>query len=371
MKVLITYASAGAGHFKAAQAVYQHLKNNCPSIELVFVDALEKTNGVFKFFYKGSYSFLIQHALFLWRLLFWLTDFKPASSLIRPLGFIINYCHSRSFIRFLISEQFDCIFSTHFFPAELVAHLKGEKKINSRLVTLITDFGVHGFWVSEGTDCYLVATEATKRRLMRKGVTAAMILNSGIPVSQDFLKPLDTTLLHEKFHTDRERFTVLIGAGSFGIGPIETLVNLLHKEVQILVVCASNRRLYNSLKQKGYPGVHVFGFVDYMAELMSISHLIVTKAGGMTIAESLSKGLVPIFMMAIPGQERENVGVLYLYGIGSYTRKIARVKEMILDFKEHPQKLDAIKANIDRIKKPHALEEISRVICQGRAGCAC
>lgn len=371
MKILVTYASAGGGHFKAAQAVYHDLEKNCPSVELAFVDVLEETNGVFKFFYKGSYSFLIRHALLLWRALFWLTDFKPTASIIRPVGFIINWCHSRRFMRFLIREQFDCIFSTHFFPAEVAAHLKKYKKINSRILTLITDFGVHGYWVSQGTDCYFVATEATKIKLMKKGVRPALIINSGIPVDNIFLKPCETALLHEKFHTDKDTFTVLIAAGSFGIGPIEELVDLLHKKVQILVVCARNRRLYDSLKQKEYPGVHVFGFVDYMDELMSISHLVVTKAGGMTIAESLSKELVPIFMTAIPGQERENIHVLSLYGIGCYTRKISRVREMILDFKEHPQKLDAIKADIHKIKKPHALEEICRVICPGRAGCAC
>ncbi|MFH0827224.1 MAG: glycosyltransferase [Candidatus Omnitrophota bacterium] len=371
MKILITYASAGAGHFKAAQAVYQHLKKNGPTNELAFVDALKMTDGVFRFFYKRSYSFLIRHTLFVWHLLFCLTDFKPASCLIRSVGFIINYCYSRRFIRFLLKEQFDCIFSTHFFPAEIAAHLKKKKKIKSRLVTLITDFGVHGYWVSEGTDHYLVAAEATKRKLIKKGVIPDLITISGIPVDRSFLEPCDKTLLHEKFHTDKNRFTVLIAAGSFGIGPIEALVDLLDKEVQILVVCAENRRLYDSLKQKGYRLVHVFGFVNYMAELMSLSQLIVTKAGGMTIAESLSKGLVPIFMMAIPGQERENVQVLSHYGIGSYTRNIARLREVIMDFKEHPQKLDAIKANFDRIKKPHALEEISRVICPGRAGYTC
>ncbi len=372
MKILITYVSAGAGHFKAAQAVYHHLKKNCPSIELEFVDALEETNALFRLFYKGSYAFLIQHAPVLWRAFFWLADFKPTASVIRPVGFIINYCHSRKFIRFLIGGQFDCIFSAHFFPAEIAVHLKRNKRINSRVLTLITDFGVHGYWVSPGTDYYFVATEATKFKLMEKGVKPPLIMNSGIPVDDTFLKPCDTALLHEKFHTDKDTFTVLMATGSFGIGPMEKLVDLLHhEEVQILVVCARNRRLYDSLKRKKYPLVHVFGFVDYMDELMSISHLMVTKAGGMTIAESLSKELVPIFMTAIPGQERENVHVLSLYGIGCTTGKISRVREMILDFKEHPQKLDAIKTNIGKMRKPQALEEICRVICAGGGRCAC
>ena len=143
------------------------------------------------------------------------------------------------------------------------------------------------------------------------------------------------------------------------------------RALQVLVVCARNRRLYDSLKQKNYSGVHVFGFVDDMDELMSLSHLIVTKAGGMTIAESLSKDLVPLFMMAIPGQERENVRILSLYGIGCLVKETDQVRDLILDYKLHPQKLSIAKENIHKVKHPHALEEICRVVCPGRSGCAC
>jgi processive 1,2-diacylglycerol beta-glucosyltransferase len=371
MKILITYVSAGAGHFRAAQAVYRYIKENCPRVEVELVDILEKTNGFFRFFYKGSYSFLIRRSPFVWKALFWLTDFKPTATFIRPLGFIIDLFSARAFIRFLITNQFDCIFSTHFFPAEIATYLKRTGKINSRLVTLITDFGVHSYWVSQGTDRYMVATEVTRDQLTQKNVPVSLITVSGIPVDKAFLKQGDRMLWHKKFNTDKDRFTVLIGAGSFGIGPIEKLAALLHKDVQILVVCGRNNRLYKSLKQKEYPGVYVFGFVDYMDELMSVADLIITKAGGMTIAESLAKNLAPLFMMVIPGQERENVKVLSLYGIGPYTRNPVEVKDRVLDFKQHPQKLDSIKKNINKIKHPSALEEVCRVVCTGRAGCAC
>ena len=53
MKIFITYASAGAGHKKAAEAIFgaaQILKGKEQDIELF--DALDYTNSFFKWFYK-------------------------------------------------------------------------------------------------------------------------------------------------------------------------------------------------------------------------------------------------------------------------------------------------------------------------------
>ncbi len=47
MKILVIYATAGAGHRMAAQAVYNGLKDR-PGIEAVFVDALDHTPPFFK-----------------------------------------------------------------------------------------------------------------------------------------------------------------------------------------------------------------------------------------------------------------------------------------------------------------------------------
>lgn len=62
MKILIIYATAGAGHKKAAESIYDALKDN-PSHDVVYVDALDHTNPIFKKTYPGGYEFLVTLAL--------------------------------------------------------------------------------------------------------------------------------------------------------------------------------------------------------------------------------------------------------------------------------------------------------------------
>ena len=122
-KILIVHASAGAGHLKAAEAFSKYLKANCPDCQVSFLDILNKTNFVFKFFYTWGYSFLIHHAVFLWRWAFWATYVKSLRKITKAVALFIDNLNSRSFSNYLIRENPDFIVSTHFLPSEIAAYL--------------------------------------------------------------------------------------------------------------------------------------------------------------------------------------------------------------------------------------------------------
>ena len=235
MKVLISYASAGSGHRKAAQGIYNYLKQKKPYIDIGIVNALEKTNPLFEYTYIVGYNFLIRQGLGLWRLAYWITDVRFLRPLTRLMASIVNLLNCGNFIRFLIQENPDFVIATHFLPLEISNHLKNTQKIKSKVIAVITDFGVHSFWLSKGTDIYIVASEFTKKELVRQGVEEKRIKDLGIPVDSKFLTPYDRNCLSKKLGIDASRFTVLIMTGSFGVGPLEDIVKLLYKEVQILL----------------------------------------------------------------------------------------------------------------------------------------
>ena len=191
MKIIIAYASAGTGHRRAAEAVYNYFKENCLGADLKIIDALKKTNFVFRNLYSYGYLFLVNHALWLWHLAFWLTSIKA----LRPFTHVSNSffyrLNAKGFFDFLIQEKPDVIISTHFLPSEIATHLKKVNKLNSRLVSVITDFGIHPFWVLEGIDTYIVASPFTKEQLIIKGVRGEIIKDLGIPIDLKFSKQYD------------------------------------------------------------------------------------------------------------------------------------------------------------------------------------
>lgn len=368
MKIIITYASVGAGHFKAAEGLYNYIRTHHSEINLNLVDILEKTNPVFKFFYKHGYSYSVRHARFLWKIAYWITHFRALRVPTRLLAYIFNFINTKKFIDFLIRTNPDFIISTHFFPSEISAYTKKTKFTKSKLITIVTDFSIHPFWISDGTDIYVVPSQIAKEQLIFDRVSEDNIRVFGIPIDERFSLPYDRDSLCKKFGIDKDIFTVLILTGSFGIGPIGKIVGLLHKDVQVLVVCARNKRLYKRLIKKDYPNTKVFGFIDYVQELMAVSDIIITKPGGLGICESLAMDLFPIFISPIPGQETENIKVLGSLGIGIYPKDIREIRDIILNFKQNPDKLENVKKIIRKIRMPFAAREICNVICSSGSG---
>ncbi|MDP2043705.1 MAG: hypothetical protein Q8K15_00880, partial [Candidatus Omnitrophota bacterium] len=62
MRVLITYASAGAGHRRAAEAVYDYLKSKRKDLTLELVDILPQAAWLLRFCYNFGYRFLVHYA---------------------------------------------------------------------------------------------------------------------------------------------------------------------------------------------------------------------------------------------------------------------------------------------------------------------
>ena len=362
IKVIVTYASAGAGHFKAAQAIYNYLKEERKELDVKIVDALQYSTPLLRLSYARGYPFLVKYLRVAWKGLFWVTRLKLLRPLSRKIASFLNRINTPELADFLTKENPDYIISTHFLTSEISASLKRCSRTNARLITVITDFGVHPFWVSGGTDLYITASESSKELLIAEGVKPENIRPFGIPVNPVFLQHYDRDELAAKFGLSEDKFNVLIVTGSFGIGPIEEIVGLLHSQTQLLVVCARNHRLYKRLKKKNYPQCLVFGFVDNIQELMAVADVIITKPGGMSISESLVMDLLPVFISPIPGQETENVRVLAKAGIGVYPRKASDIRKLILELKEGPDKLRKIKAGIAVFKKPYAVRDISDVI---------
>jgi processive 1,2-diacylglycerol beta-glucosyltransferase len=315
MKILVIHATAGAGHFKAAEALYNGIKKSSDH-HVVLVDALDYTSPSFKRLYQETYFFLISKIPDFWGFIFTLIDMGWIQPLIRKIRRIYNAMNAKPLHQFLQKEKFDYIFATQFMPSEVAAALKRVGRIDAKLITVITDFDVHRIWLSEGIDTYTVASDWTKEKLIRLGIDGNKILVSGIPTDEKFTSHPDIGALKTKLGLKKEFFTVLIATGSFGIGPIEEIIRKL-TGFQVLVICGHNKHLFQTLSQRKSELVKIFGLVDNMHELMAVSDVMVTKPGGLSISEALVSQLPLIFFNAIPGQEANNIGVLKQYGIGS------------------------------------------------------
>lgn len=361
MKVLIIYATAGVGHKKAAEAIYDEIKNN-RNHEVAIIDSLDYTPRFFKFIYSQGYSFLVRRLPLVWGFFYWLTDFISVKKIIILCRRCCNFANSRRLTKFLLDERPQVIISTHFFANQTISRLKKKNCLSTRLICVITDFTIHSFWFADGVDLYTVANPELKNQLISKGMKQEMIEVAGIPVKPIFLKLQNKDDVRRELGINPDIFTVLIVTGTIGVGPIEKIVKVLKDDVQLLVVCGRNKRLFDKLSRLRSSSVRIFGLVDNLDELMDASNVVVTKAGGLTISESLAKNLPMIFFTWIPGQEIENAKLMKKQGAAFIIKDINRIKNTILRLKDNPQEIENMKKSIKSIAMPGAAQKISSLI---------
>jgi processive 1,2-diacylglycerol beta-glucosyltransferase len=364
MKILVVYASAGSGHRRAAEAIYNCLSSRGKVVSVAIVDILDYCNPLFNFFYSLGYTFLISNLPTLWGFLYLATKSSSINWFVKRIRFFTNRLNTRKFIFYLRQEQPEIVISTHFLANEVISYFKRRFKIRPKLVSIITDFGVHPFWLNDGVNEYDVALVETKEELIKMGVTPDNIKVRGIPVNLKFSAVLDRKLACQRLGIEKDLFTVLIVTGTIGVGPIRQIFKVLKDKIQLLIVCGRNKKLFSKLKAEGSRYSRIYGLVDNMDELMAASHMIITKPGGLSIAEALARTLPIIFIYIVPGQERINAEIFERYKIGIIAKNINGIRDTVLSYRDNVEMLEYARDNIRNIAKANSTEEICNALCK-------
>jgi len=372
-KILIIYASAGDGHKKAAEAVYNAILdlNKEGDIKAVSIDSLNYTSKFFKYCYKVGYMVMIKYMPAIWGLFYYILDNRFFFTLNKPFRRLTNAVNAKRLVRLMLKEKFDAVISTHFLGTEVISNLKKRGLLSTTLINIITDFKPHLFWEGSGVDKYLVAADSTKKALAERGISQDKIKVTGIPIRKRFNNHLTKTEARKMLKADPDKFTIFIMGGGFGVGPIrETLLSLqdLDIDCQIVVVCGHNRKLFrvlNSLKGEFRKPSYIFGFIRNIDEIMTASDLMISKVGGITVSETLSKALPLLTINPIPGQESRNAEFLSDNGVGFRLKSIDEINETIKALYNSPERRERLRSLIRRLSRPSAAEDIAKFTIKG------
>jgi processive 1,2-diacylglycerol beta-glucosyltransferase len=368
IKVLITYASAGDGHKKAAEAIYESFINSkYIRAKAVLVDALDYSTPFFSFGYKKAYEIMIKYIPCLWGFFYHILNNRFFFAIATPFRRFSNGLNSRKLEEFILKEDFDLILSTHFFAPEVISYLKGQGLSKVRLWSIVTDFQPHRFWIAKNIDRYFVASDITKKGFIEMGISGDKIAVSGIPIGGKFSNLSAKEQARSRIGLAEDKFTVLLMGGGLGVGPIENIFSGLEKldfDFQIIAVCGRNESLFKRighLSTISDKKTLVYGFSNQIDILMASSDIMISKTGGATVSESLAVGLPMIIIRPIPGQEAGNAKFLCDNGVGFKVKRPEQVNGIIAGFFQSKDYINRLKNSISRLGKPHAAEDIVRL----------
>jgi len=223
-------------------------------------------------------------------------------------------------------------------------------------------------WLTRSYSRYFVALEETKIYLEKMGIPADKVSVSGIPVDPVFRVPKDKRTTREALGLEPDRFTILISAGGFGVGPVELLLTELmtmREKAQIVAIAGKSEELkvkLDRLAKKAPPDaavkIHPVGFTKQMDDYMAAADILISKPGGLTTSEAMARGLPMCVVNPIPGQEERNSDHLLEAGVAIKCNNPPTLGWKIENLIRNPDHLAALHARAKAFGKPNAGQQI-------------
>jgi len=365
-RILLMHITTNSGHHRASLAIESALKHiACERIEILNIDASNYTNPILAKIINKSYMSLIRTRPEVWEYLY---DNPKVVKNTQRLRDIIHRYNSGKLKTLLEEFRPHVIACTQAFPCGMVADYKKTYGFNVPLIGVLTDYVAHSYWIYDSVDFYVVPSDSTRKRLVIEGIPEERIKILGIPISPKFIEKKDKKLIFDKLNLNGKLPVVLLMGGSQGLGPINKIVNLIYRittPFQIIVACGTNKLLYTKfLIRKRYyrKPILVLGHVDNIDEIMDISTVIITKPGGLSTAEALSKGLPMIIIRPIPGQEAKNTEFLLKENVAFKARDELEVAIFLKELLTNPLKLEQMRKQALLQSRPNASLDIADMI---------
>ncbi len=190
-----------------------------------------------------------------------------------------------------------------------ILEASGEK---TPVFTVVTDsIEINAAWLRARCDRWLVTDPATRDSMIRGGLPAEKIIDTGFPVHPAFsgLTPVSTSdpcapfrILY--FPTAQLSFLRRHARALLDASPDVRLTIILGRNVRALYTRAREIK-------DAYPGrVRLIGWTRKVPQLLNSHHLVIGKAGGATVHEAIAARCPMLIHHLVPGQEEGNLRLL-------------------------------------------------------------
>jgi processive 1,2-diacylglycerol beta-glucosyltransferase len=354
-RVLIVTASYGSGHNVAARCLAAAFEREKATVTVVD-HFRELVHPLFDRSSRALYHAVLQRAPFLWGLGYAFADWMASDSVL-TLG--VTRLGTRRLGALLERLAPDLVVTVHATPAVAISTLA---RLGARVpphTTVVTDFVAHSQWIAPHIDHYCVADPEVRHELIARGIPSERILVTGVPVLPQFARPIAAAAAREALGLSTRVPVVLAMAGSQGeLGRLPDVARVLaamRRPLQGLVVAGHDAGLKATLSRltEGTT-TRTLGYVSDVRTLMAAADVLVTKAGGMTLAEAMAAETPLLLYGSLPGQERRNERFAARAGIALVARRHAELAPLLERTLDEPDLLEHLRARMRRLRRPDA-----------------
>ena len=225
----------------------------------------------------------------------------------------------RSLRALLSSGRFDAVICVHVFAARLVSELRLSGQVHIPAFFLATDYTCSPGVNQLDMDAWFIPHANLIPEFSGYGIPEEKLLPTGIPVRAAFREKKRRNEARQALGLPGDARIAVLSSGSMGAGPmgrmVLALVESLPEDALLVVICGNNRALEHTLRGLVHsPKLIVVGYTARMPDYMDAADLFITKPGGLSTTEAVTKRAPLMLINAVPGCESRNMAFLQSLG---------------------------------------------------------
>lgn len=299
MKIAILTASVGKGHNIVAKNLKEEIEKNMEA-DVKIIDYFKLYNFYIDKLSSKWYRLILQNFPLIYKVEYSLFANKKE---VLPKNSDNRLVISN--LKKIVGKDLSDVIIISVFP---IANSGTSNTKFKKKYTIATDYGIHQKWIAKNTDAYFVANNEIKDKLIKNHVDQDKIHITGIPISKKYYKKHNKNLLKKELGIKNNRKIILLMGGGDGVLKDSIkMVKALSKKYNIIFATGTNKRLKGKIDNLKIPNCFTFGFTDKIKDLIDVSDIVISKAGGISITEFAVSHIPIIIYKITPGQEYDNV----------------------------------------------------------------
>ncbi|MGI8956409.1 MAG: MGDG synthase family glycosyltransferase [Chthoniobacterales bacterium] len=360
-RILILTAGFGEGHNSAARGMRNGLAAVSGGLAVVEMhDVFSETFGFANDWARHGYLAMINRAPRAWGWFYRQLDGRDNYHSQVSWLFMAKSSLSQLLVRF----QPTAVVSVYPAYSHMLGTILGGAPASFRQIVCITDsITVNAIWFRCASDLFLVPNEQTAAVLAAAGLPDEKVRVTGFPVTPKFAELGE--LRQPPVANGERRILYMINAGGRAAPEIIRGLSRL-PNVHLTVTVGRDeplRRTVEGVNTEMERKFEIVGWSDQLPRLMLESHLLISKAGGATVQETIAAKCPMIISQIVPGQEEGNARLIEESRAGLVaTTPAAIIAAVERAFADDARLWHDWSANISRISRPKAPLEIAEML---------
>jgi processive 1,2-diacylglycerol beta-glucosyltransferase len=361
-RILILTASFGEGHNSAARGVRDGLARVAPEgTEVELHDLFAEAYGPINELVRRSYLGLVNFAPRAWGAVYrWLDrkeDFDEEFARFSRLK-----DHLAALLDRFQPDVVICTFPAYPNVLREIAASNPERFRPCKSVVVVTDsITINAAWYRCASDYFLVANEQSASVLRAVGVAPQKIKVFGFPVSPKFADFAGCNRVLPSAGAE-PRVLYMIHAATHGAPDLIRRLANLGVDLTVTIGRVDKLRPAIEAALDGRPA-KIVGWTDELPRMLRESHLLIGKAGGATVQETIAASCPMIINHVVAGQEEGNARLIIETNSGVIARSpVEVIAQLQRAFANDAKQWREWVANIAKLSRPRAALDIAEFL---------